>query len=38
MRKDKGIRAVASAIYSRMDSEGRRQIGVELIDRDDFWG
>jgi hypothetical protein len=37
MRKDKGSRAAASVVYSRMDSEGRRQIGVELIDRDDFW-
>jgi len=24
-------------VYSRMNAEGRRQIGVELIDRDDFW-
>jgi hypothetical protein len=37
MRKDKGSRALAHVVYSRMDSEGRRQIGVELIDRDDFW-
>ena len=36
-RKDKGSRAAARVVYSRMDSEGRRQIGVELIDRDDFW-
>ena len=36
-RKDKGSRAAAHVVYSRMDSEGRRQIGVELIDRDDFW-
>ena len=37
MRKDKGSRAAARVVYSRMDSEGRRQIGVELVDRDDFW-
>ena len=36
-RKDKGGRAAARVVYSRMDSEGRRQVGVELIDRDDFW-
>ncbi|MGD0957098.1 MAG: hypothetical protein ABR953_09745 [Candidatus Acidiferrales bacterium] len=36
-RKDKGGRAEARVVYSRLDSEGRRQIGVELIDRDDFW-
>jgi PilZ domain-containing protein len=35
-RKDKGGRATARVVYSRMDSEGR-QIGVEFIDRDDFW-
>lgn len=37
MRKDNGNRATAHVVYSRMDSEGRRQIGVELIDRTDFW-
>ncbi|MGA3293848.1 MAG: hypothetical protein ABSE45_07685 [Candidatus Acidiferrales bacterium] len=36
-RKDKGGRAQARVVYSRMNAEGRRQIGVELIDRDDFW-
>ena len=36
-RKDKGGRASARVVYSRMDAEGTRQIGVELIDRDDFW-
>lgn len=36
-RKDKGRRATARVIYSRIDSEGQRQIGVELVDRDDFW-
>jgi hypothetical protein len=36
-RKDKGGRAEARVVYSKLDSEGRRQIGVEMIDRDDFW-
>jgi hypothetical protein len=36
-RKDKGGRAAARVVYSRLDSEGGRQVGVELIDRDDFW-
>jgi hypothetical protein len=36
-RKDKGGRAEARVVYSRLDSEGRRQVGVEMIDRDDFW-
>lgn len=36
-RKGKAGRAQARVVYSRMDSEGRRQIGVELVDRDDFW-
>lgn len=37
LRKDKGSRAEARVVYARMDAEGSRQIGVELIDRDDFW-
>jgi hypothetical protein len=36
-RKDKGVRAEARVVYSRMTSEGRREIGVEMIDRDNFW-
>lgn len=36
-RRDKGSRAEARVVYSRFDSEGRRHIGVELLDRDDFW-
>lgn len=36
-RKDKGGRAEARVVYSRLDSEGQRQVGVELVDRDDFW-
>jgi hypothetical protein len=36
-RRDKGSRAQARVVYSHLDSEGRRHIGVELLDRDDFW-
>jgi hypothetical protein len=36
-RKDKGGRARARIVYSHFDSAGDRQIGVELLDRDDFW-
>jgi hypothetical protein len=37
-RKDKGGgRVTARVVYSRLDSEGQRQVGVELLDRDDFW-
>jgi hypothetical protein len=36
-RKDKAGRAEARVVYTRLNSEGRREIGVEMIDRDDFW-
>jgi hypothetical protein len=36
-RKDKGGRARARIVYSHFDSAGDRQIGLELLDRDDFW-
>lgn len=36
-RRDKGRRVEARVVYSRFDSEGSRHIGVELLDRDDFW-
>jgi hypothetical protein len=36
-RRDKGSRAQARVVYSRFDAEGRRHIGVELLDREDFW-
>lgn len=36
-RRDKGNRAEARVIYSMFDPEGRRHMGVELVDRDDFW-
>lgn len=36
-RKDKGGRARARIVYAHFDSSGDRQIGLELLDRDDFW-
>lgn len=36
-RRDKGSRAEARVVYSRFDAEGHRHIGVELLNRDDFW-
>ncbi len=36
-RRDKGTRAEARVVFSRFDSEGRRHIGVELLDNNDFW-
>jgi hypothetical protein len=36
-RKDKGARAQARVVYSHFDAAGDRQIGVEILDRDDFW-
>jgi len=36
-RRDRGSRVRARVVYCRFDAEGRRQIGVELIDQDDFW-
>jgi hypothetical protein len=36
-RRDKGNRVRARVVYCRFDNEGRRQIGVELLDQIDFW-
>lgn len=36
-RRDKGSRAEARVVYARFDSEGRRHIGVELLDHENFW-
>lgn len=36
-RKDKGGRARARIVYSHYDVAGDRQIGLEILDRDDFW-
>lgn len=37
-RRDNGRRTQARVAYCRFDSQGQRQIGVEFLDRDDFWG
>ena len=36
-RRDRGSRMRARVVYSRFDADGRRQIGVELLDQEDFW-
>lgn len=37
-RRDRGTRVEARVVYSRLDAEGRRHIGVELLgSREDFW-
>jgi len=36
-RKDKGSRATAQVVYSRRDSEGRKQIGIQFNDPVNFW-
>jgi len=36
-RKDKGERVRARVVYCHYDGQGRRQIGVEFLDRPDFW-
>jgi hypothetical protein len=36
-RKDRGERALARVVYCHYDAQGRRQIGVEFLDRPDFW-
>jgi hypothetical protein len=36
-RKDKGSRATAQVVYSRRDSEGRKQIGIQFCDPVNFW-
>jgi PilZ domain-containing protein len=33
-----GIRVRARVVYCRYNSEGQREIGVELLDQDDIWG
>jgi PilZ domain len=37
-RRDRANRVSARVVYCRYNSEGWREIGVELLDRDDFWG
>jgi hypothetical protein len=36
-RKDGGDRARARVVYCHFDGQGRRQIGLEFLDRSDFW-
>jgi hypothetical protein len=37
-KRDRSSRVQARVVYCRYNSEGWREIGVELLDRDDFWG
>jgi hypothetical protein len=37
-RRDKGSRAQARVVYSLLDADGCRHVGVELVDQADFWG
>lgn len=36
-RKGLGERSRARVVYCKYDGDGRRQIGVEFLDRNDFW-
>jgi hypothetical protein len=36
-RRDKGNRIRAKVVYCRYDADGRREMGVELLDKADFW-
>jgi hypothetical protein len=38
IRRDSGQRAYARVRYSRYNAEGNRELGIEFIDKDDFWG
>jgi hypothetical protein len=38
VRKDDGQRANAQVKYTRYHPDGKREIGIEIIDKDDFWG
>jgi hypothetical protein len=37
-RRDRANRVQARVVYCRYNAEGWREIGVELLDREDFWG
>jgi hypothetical protein len=37
IRKDSGQRAYARVKYSRYNPDGNREVGIEFIDKDDFW-
>jgi hypothetical protein len=36
-RRDKGNRVEARVVYSHLDSDGHRQIGIEFLGKGDFW-
>jgi general secretion pathway protein A len=38
VRRDNGRRASARVRYSRSSPDGERQLGIEFIDNDNFWG
>jgi len=38
VRRDDGQRANARVSYCRYDAEGRREIGIEFLNCDNFWG
>jgi len=38
VRRDTGKRAKARVRYSRYNPDGKRELGVEFIDTDNFWG
>ena len=38
VRRDTGRRAKARVRYSRYNPDGKRELGVEFIDHDNFWG
>ena len=38
VRQDTGRRAKARVRYSRYNPDGKRELGIEFIDNDNFWG
>jgi hypothetical protein len=38
IRRDTGLRAKARVRYSRYNPDGKRELGIEFIDNDNFWG
>jgi hypothetical protein len=38
VRRDTGQRAKARVRYSRYNPDGKRELGIEFIDNDNFWG
>jgi hypothetical protein len=38
VRKDNGRRANARVSYCQYDAEGRREVGIEFLSSDNFWG